>query len=146
MEDSKAPQSTDGTAQLFLAIGSCSAAISVIAGAFGAHALRGTIEPELFAAFETAVRYQMYHALALVALALTGDRLGETNAKKLRTAGFFFILGTVLFSGSLYLMVFTGSRWVGAITPFGGLLFIAGWLVLVWVGLRAVSRRSNGTR
>ncbi len=128
--------------QIFFAIGALSAAVSVIAGAFGAHALRGSVDPEMLAAFETAVRYQMYHALAIVAAALAGEQWGNGNARKFRAAGFLFILGTLLFSGSLYTMVLTGARWFGAITPIGGLLFIAGWLVLVWAGWSAVSQKS----
>jgi len=127
-------KSQDNTPPIFLAIGSCSAALAVIAGAFGAHALKGSIDSDMLSAFETAVRYQMYHAFGLVAIALTGHRSGGTNAKKLRAAGFFFILGTVLFPGSLYIMALTGTRWLGAVTPVGGISFILGWLLFARFG------------
>jgi uncharacterized membrane protein YgdD (TMEM256/DUF423 family) len=93
----------------------------VAAGAFGAHALRTIVSPARLETFEVAVRYQMYHALALV---LAGW-LGATGA------AWCFVAGTVIFSGSLYLLVLTEQRWLGAVTPIGGLLFLAGWLLLV---------------
>lgn len=95
--------------------------IDVALGAFGAHALKNRLSPEMLAVFETGVRYQAYHALALLLLAaLRGpDR-----------AGWCFLAGIVLFSGSLYALALTGARWLGAITPLGGLLFLAGWLFL----------------
>ncbi len=111
----------------FLIIGALSAAIGVAAGAFGAHALRDTVEPRLLEVFETAARYQMYHALALVAVGLVGSRW-PTNL--LAAAGWLFVVGTLVFSGSLYAMTFTGVRALGAVTPIGGVCFIAGWLCL----------------
>jgi uncharacterized membrane protein YgdD (TMEM256/DUF423 family) len=112
---------------LALVLGALSALISVAAGAFGAHALRGRLTPELLATFETAARYQMYHALALLAVGLAGGR----SASPLWTwAGGLFVAGTLLFSGSLYALALTGIRWLGAITPLGGLCFLAGWAVL----------------
>jgi uncharacterized membrane protein YgdD (TMEM256/DUF423 family) len=113
--------------RLFLLIGALSAGISVAAGAFGAHALRAKVEPRLLEVFETGARYQMYHALALVAVAWVASRApGSLSA----AAGWLFVAGTVLFSGSLYAMTFTGIRALGAITPLGGVCFIAGWLCL----------------
>jgi uncharacterized membrane protein YgdD (TMEM256/DUF423 family) len=113
--------------RLFLMLGSLSAAVSVAAGAFGAHALRARLEPRQLEVFETAARYQMYHAIALLAVAWVAAR----SAGSLPTvAGWLFVAGTLLFSGSLYAMTFTGVRALGAITPFGGVCFIAGWCCL----------------
>ena len=111
----------------FALAGSLSAFLAVAAGAFGAHALRARLAPDLLAVFETAARYQMYHALALLAVAWAVTRFAPGP---IRVAGWLFIGGTVLFSGSLYLLALTGTRWLGAITPLGGLLFLAGWLSL----------------
>ncbi len=98
-------------------------------GAFAAHALRGRLAPALLAAFETGVFYQLIHALALLALGL---QAGKLPAPWGILAGVSFVVGIFLFSGSLYLMGLTGVRWVGAITPLGGLAFIVGWLSLAW--------------
>jgi uncharacterized membrane protein YgdD (TMEM256/DUF423 family) len=120
--------------RLFFSIGALSALISVAAGAFGAHALRARLAPEHLAVFETAARYQMYHALALLSVAWAATRwLGPLPI----LAGYLFVVGTVLFSGSLYALSLTGIRWLGAITPLGGMAFLAGWLCLAL----AVTRR-----
>ena len=111
----------------FALAGALSAFIAVAAGAFGAHALRAKLAPDLLAVFETGARYQMYHALALIAVAWAANHWPGTAV---RAAGLLFIGGTVLFSGSLYLLALTGARWLGAITPLGGLLFLAGWAAL----------------
>lgn len=111
----------------FALAGSLSAFLAVAAGAFGAHALRARLTPELLAAFETGARYQMYHALALLAVAWAATRW---PGLPVRAAGWLFIGGTVLFSGSLYLLALTGARWLGAVTPLGGLLFLGGWIAL----------------
>ena len=111
---------------LFIA-GSISALIAVAAGAFGAHGLKERISPELLNVFETAARYQMYHALALLG---TAWAYAQWHNNLTSWAGWSFIGGTILFSGSLYLMSLTGIKWLGAITPLGGLLFLAGWLLL----------------
>jgi uncharacterized membrane protein YgdD (TMEM256/DUF423 family) len=111
----------------FALAGAISAFLAVAAGAFGAHALRARIAPDLLAVFETGARYQMYHALGLFAVAWACNHWPGTPV---RTAGWLFIGGTVLFSGSLYLLSFTGTRWLGAVTPFGGLLFLCGWAAL----------------
>jgi uncharacterized membrane protein YgdD (TMEM256/DUF423 family) len=108
----------------FALAGAISAFIAVAAGAFGAHALRARLAPDLLAVFETGARYQMYHALALLAVAWAAT---QWPGAPVRAAGWLFIGGTLLFSGSLYLLALTGARWLGAITPFGGLLFLAGW-------------------
>ena len=117
----------------FFALGALSALISVAAGAFGAHALRERLAPDMLAVFETGARYQMYHALGLVAVAWAVARWPGSTAP---LAGWLFVAGTVLFCGSLYLLTLSGQRWLGAITPLGGLAFIAGWAALAWAALR----------
>ena len=112
----------------FGTIAALSAFIAVAAGAFGAHALKERLSPDLLAAFETGARYQMYHALALFVAAwmVTQD---EPCIWAVR-AGWCFVAGTVLFSGSLYALALTGMRGLGAITPLGGVGFLAGWICL----------------
>jgi uncharacterized membrane protein YgdD (TMEM256/DUF423 family) len=117
----------------FLALGSISALISVAAGAFGAHALKARLAPDLLAVFETGARYQMLHALGLLAVAWAAGRFPGALAS---AAGWLLLAGTVLFSGSLYLMALTGTRWLGAVTPIGGVAFLAGWACLAWAALR----------
>lgn len=119
--------------RLFVALGSTSALIAIAAGAFGAHALRARLSPEYLAVFETAARYQMYHALALLAVAWATTRW---PGPLLNWAGWLLVVGTVLFSGSLYGLALTGVRWLGAITPLGGAAFLAGWLCLTLAVLR----------
>jgi len=115
--------------RVFFGLGALSAGLAVALGAFAAHGLRGRLSPEALVTFETGARYHMYHALALLAVAWAAARWpgGTTSA-----AGWLFVAGTVLFSGSLYLLAVTGVRALGAITPFGGLAFIAGWIALAW--------------
>jgi uncharacterized membrane protein YgdD (TMEM256/DUF423 family) len=113
----------------FFALGAALAGIAVAAGAFGAHGLRGRLEPEMLAVFETAVRYQMYHALALLAVAWATTRWPDGGAG---LAGWLFVAGIVVFSGSLYVLALSGLRWLGAVTPLGGLCFLAGWGTLAW--------------
>ena len=110
-------------------IGALSAAIAVAAGAFGAHGLRSLLSSDMLAIYETAVRYQMYHAFGLLA---AGWAVTAGNVRRAKIAGWCFIAGTVCFSGSLYVLTFSGLRWLGAITPFGGVLFIAGWIYLAF--------------
>ena len=119
--------------QLFFVLGSISGGLAVALGAFGAHALRARLGAELLATFESGVRYQMYHALALLAVAIAITRAPGSNL--LSAAGWLFVAGTLLFSGSLYLLSLTQKRWLGAITPFGGLAFIAGWVCLALAAL-----------
>ena len=114
--------------RFFFSLGASSALLSVAAGAFGAHALRSRLSPEYLAVFETAARYQMYHALGLLAVAWAVSRWPGGIAQ---WAGWFFVIGTVLFSGSLYALALTGARWLGAVTPLGGVAFLAGWLCLI---------------
>jgi uncharacterized membrane protein YgdD (TMEM256/DUF423 family) len=118
--------------RLFFALGAASALLSVAAGAFGAHALRTRLSPGLLEVFETGARYQMYHALGLLAAAWAATRWPSPWPVR---AGWLFVAGTLLFSGSLYLLALTGIRWLGAITPVGGVAFLAGWVCLVMAAL-----------
>lgn len=119
--------------RLFFLVGSVSSLIAVALGAFGAHGLRERLTPPMLAVFETGVRYHFYHALALFAVAYAVARWPSSAPI---TAGWLFLAGTVLFSGSLYLLSLTGTRWLGAITPLGGLAFLAGWAALFWAAWR----------
>lgn len=116
----------------WLALGSILAFLAVAGGAFGAHLLRDRLDETALATFETAVRYQMYHALALLAVGLLAGR----GLPGVTLSGWLFVAGIVLFSGSLYLLTFTGVRQFGAITPFGGGAFLAGWVVLAFTVAR----------
>ncbi|MBK8648581.1 MAG: DUF423 domain-containing protein [Gemmatimonadetes bacterium] len=119
--------------RLFLIIAAFSGAVSVGAGAFGAHALRARLEPRLLEVFQTGAQYQMYHALALVGVAWVASRWPGALST---ASGWLFVAGTVLFSGSLYAMALTGVRALGAITPLGGVCFIAGWVTLAVAVMR----------
>lgn len=120
-------------ARVFLSVGALFGFLAVAAGAFGAHALRGRLTADDLQIFETAVRYQMYHALALLAVGIFAGRWPSSAAT---AAGWFFVAGIIVFSGSLYLLLLSGSRWWGAVTPIGGTAFLAGWLLLLWASLR----------
>jgi uncharacterized membrane protein YgdD (TMEM256/DUF423 family) len=122
------------TDQLFFGLGSVLALIAVAAGAFGAHSLKGWLPEDLSAAFETGARYQMYHALALLAVAAAHSRW---PGAAVTAAGWLFVAGTIVFSGSLYALALTGHRWLGALTPLGGAAFLLGWLTLAARMLRA---------
>jgi uncharacterized membrane protein YgdD (TMEM256/DUF423 family) len=119
--------------RLFIIIGAVSGGIGVAAGAFGAHALRARLEPRMLEVFETGARYQMYHAIAMLAAAWIVTRFPGSLAN---ASGWLFLAGTLLFSGSLYAMAFTGIRALGAITPLGGVCFIAGWGCLALAAMR----------
>lgn len=118
----------------FFALGALFAMVAVAAGAFGAHGLRARLAPEMLGVFEIGVRYQMYHALALFVVAWAFTRW---PGALLTASGVLFLLGTFLFSGSLYLLALSGVRWLGAVTPLGGLAFLAGWACLAWAALRS---------
>lgn len=120
--------------KLFFILGSVFAAMGVGLGAFGAHALRTMLTPEDLAIFEVGVRYQMYHALGLFAVAWAST---QWQAATVSVAGWAFVVGIVIFSGSLYALVLSGQRWLGAITPIGGVAFILGWGLLAWTAMRA---------
>jgi len=113
--------------RLFVILGAASAFVGVTAGAFGAHALKSRLAPDQLAVFEVGVRYHLVHALALLAVAWACTRWPGSLAN---ASGWSFVAGTVLFSGSLYLLALTGIRAFGAVTPVGGVLFLAGWLLL----------------
>ncbi len=119
--------------KVFLLAGGISGFLAVAAGAFGGHALKERLEPELLAIFEVGARYHMYHALALLATAWACTRWPGALTS---AAGWCFVGGTLLFSGSLYLLSLTGTRILGAVTPLGGLAFMAGWLCLAWAAWR----------
>ncbi|MEO1621064.1 MAG: DUF423 domain-containing protein [Cyanobacteria bacterium J06632_3] len=117
-------------ARLFFAIAALLGALSVAGGAFGAHALKGTLTESALGSFETGVRYQMYHAIALLVVAAL---LGQyPDAKGLVTVGWCFVAGVVLFSGSLYGLSLAGIKALGPVTPLGGVAFIVGWCLLAW--------------
>ena len=111
----------------FFLAGALAGLVGVAFGAFGAHGLRGRLSPEMLAVFETGVRYQMYHALALM---LTAAMMGRVTGRAIAAAGWLFVTGIVLFSGSLYLLAVTGITVLGAITPIGGGAFLLGWACL----------------
>lgn len=113
----------------FWVMGAVFGLLAVAAGAFGAHALRERLTPDRLDVFETAARYQMYHALALLAVAWAVRAWPDSTAA---LAGWAFASGIVVFSGSLYILALTGVRWLGAITPLGGVAFLTGWLLLAW--------------
>ena len=119
--------------RFFFAAGSIAGLIGVALGAFGAHALKARLTSEALATFEIGVRYQMYHALALLAVAWACTKWpgAWTNA-----SGWLFIAGIAVFSGSLYILVLTGARWLGAVTPIGGLALLAGWACLAVATVR----------
>lgn len=120
--------------KLFFMLGTVFAGLGVVLGAFGAHALRSAMSPGDLATFEVGVRYQMYHALGLVTVAWATTRW---DSVAVTAAGWSFVVGILVFSGSLYLLVVTGQRWLGAITPIGGVAFIFGWALLTWSALRS---------
>jgi uncharacterized membrane protein YgdD (TMEM256/DUF423 family) len=122
-----------GTDRVMLFAGSVSAGLAVALGAFGAHGLRARLSPDMLAVYETGVRYQMYHALALLAVAWVASRW--PGAPLTAWAGWAFVAGTVFFSGSLYVLALTNQSWVGAVTPIGGVAFIAGWVCLALAAL-----------
>ena len=111
------------------AVGSIVAGLGVALGAFGAHSLEASLSPKMLETFETGVRYQMYHGLGLLALAWAISKWPE---RRLEPAARLLLAGTVVFSGSLYVLVLAGARWFGAVTPFGGVMLITGWALVAW--------------
>lgn len=120
--------------RIWLALGAINAFLAVAAGAFGAHGLKARLPADLLAVFETGARYHMYHALALLAVGLLSL---HRPSGMLNGAGWALLAGIVIFSGSLYALSLTGIRVLGAITPIGGLAFLAGWLLFAVAALRA---------
>lgn len=123
------------SAKLFIALGALLAALAVGCGAFGAHALRARLSAELLAVYQTGVQYHFWHALGVLAVGLASLQLPASPW--LRAAGWLLATGILLFSGSLYVLALSGARWLGAITPVGGLAFILGWLAFALAVLRA---------
>jgi uncharacterized membrane protein YgdD (TMEM256/DUF423 family) len=119
----------DASSRWLVLIGCISAGLGVAAGAFGAHMLKEILEPPMLAVYDTATRYQMYHAFGMVLSGLVARIGRDAGVVK---AGWLFLGGTFLFCGSLYGVSLLGIRWLGAVTPVGGVLFIVGWLVLGW--------------
>ena len=118
---------------VFIVLGSLFAFLSVAAGAFGAHALKSILDPGMLIVYETAAKYQMYHALALFVVAWQMTRLPTSSVS---LAGWLFCLGIILFSGSLYIVAGTGLKGFGAVTPLGGVAFLTGWAILGWTAWR----------
>ncbi len=114
-------------------IGAISGAIGVLLGAFGAHGLKSRVDADLLAVFETGVRYHIYHALALLAVGWAATRWPGAWVS---ASGWLFLVGIVVFCGSLYVMTLTGARWLGAVTPLGGVAFISGWIALAVAALK----------
>ena len=116
-------------ASFFLILGSGLAGLGVGIGAFGAHVLKGSLEPSMLNVFETAVRYQMYHALGLCIVSATMERY---SPRQFEVVSWLFLTGIILFSGSLYVHSVSGIRWIGVLTPVGGLAWIGGWVIFAW--------------
>ena len=119
-------------AKLFITLASLSAMLAVAFGAFGAHALKGRLDEYALGVFQTAVQYHFYHSLALLAVGILA--VSQPQTALLKTSGWLFFLGILIFSGSLYVLSLSGVRWLGAITPLGGLAFLAGWACLAATG------------
>ncbi len=124
-----------------LLVGAINAMLAVVLSAFGAHALQGVLSARAMTVFQTAGDYQFYHSLALVFVALL--QTSYPNSRKLKWAAIFFALGLLLFSGSLYLLSLSGIRWLGMITPLGGVSFIAGWLMLAIFAARGFNSKGS---
>ncbi|RBW49404.1 DUF423 domain-containing protein [Marinobacter sp. F3R11] len=128
--------------RLPIVMGAFFALTAVMAGAFGAHGLRNLVSERSLEVFQTAVTYQMYHAIALILVALlSGFGLSR---QLLGWAGGFFLAGILLFSGSLYTLVLTDIRWIGPITPLGGVCFMIGWALLLTAGMRRQADKHRG--
>jgi uncharacterized membrane protein YgdD (TMEM256/DUF423 family) len=121
--------------RFLFATGGVAALLAIALGAFGAHALSSRVAPEMLAAWHTGVEYHVFHALGLLALGLAAGQLPESPL--IKYSGWLMLAGIVLFSGSLYLLALTGERWLGAVTPIGGLAFLAAWGLFVVAVIRA---------
>ena len=119
--------------KLFFILASLFSFFGVALGAFAAHMLKQKLSPDMFNIFEVGVRYHMYHALGLFVVAWAASHISNAQV-----AGWLFVAGIFLFSGSLYLLSITGIKWLGAVTPFGGLCFLAGWLYLAWKAYQTI--------
>lgn len=129
VEEKGRPVNRKSSSSLFLFMGALFAGLAVTAGAFGAHFLKGILAPPMLAAFETAARYQMYHALGLCIVSWAIERYSH---RRFATVGWLFTAGILFFSGSLYGLSLAGWRWLGPVTPLGGAAFIAGWALFAW--------------
>jgi len=121
--------------KLFLTLGSIAMALAVVLGAFGAHGLKSKLTQEMLDIFETGVQYHFYHAVGLLIIGIVANYIPESSM--LKWSGWLMLSGLLIFSGSLYVLSISGLRWLGAITPIGGLCFIASWILLataVWKG------------
>lgn len=125
----------DDSSRRLVLIGCICAGLGVALGAFGAHMLKNMLDPPMLAAYDTGTRYQMYHAFGMV---LSGFGVRVCRDARIALAGWTFLIGIMLFSGSLYGMALLGMRWLGPITPLGGLTFILGWALLAWRVWRSV--------
>ena len=124
-------------AKLFITLASFSGMLAVMLGAFAAHALKNTLDEYSLGVFQTAVQYHFYHSFALLAVGILAISLPESSL--LRSSGWLFVIGLLLFCGSLYVLSFSGVRWLGAITPLGGLCFIAAWAALAAAAWKSLS-------
>lgn len=124
-------------AKIFLFLGGANAALVVILGAFGAHALKTRLTSDMMAIYHTAIQYHLFHALGLIAIGLLAAWWPSSGY--LKWAGWIMLAGIVLFSGSLYVLSLSGMRWLGAITPLGGVAFIAAWVLLCIAVLKAAT-------
>lgn len=116
-------------AKLFLLLGGINATLVVLLGAFGAHALKARLSVDMMAVYQTGIHYHLFHALGLLAVGLVAMQISDSAY--LRWSGWLMLAGIVLFSGSLYLLSISGLRWLGAVTPFGGMAFIIAWILFV---------------
>lgn len=123
------------SAKLFLILGGVNAALVVMFGAFGAHGLKTKISAEMLAVYQTGVHYHLFHALGLLVVGVVATQI--VDSVYLRWAGWLMLTGIILFSGSLYIMSVGGMRWLGMVTPFGGLVFIAAWILFVMAIIKA---------
>ncbi len=125
------------TAKVFLILGGFNAALVVLLGAFGAHALKARLPADMLAVYQTGVHYHLFHALGLIAVGLVATQIPASAY--LKWSGWLMLAGIVLFSGSLYVLSVSGLRWLGMVTPFGGLAFILSWTLFVIAVLKASS-------
>ncbi|MEY3668272.1 MAG: hypothetical protein RL572_1812 [Pseudomonadota bacterium] len=119
---------------ILLVLAAINGFLAVSLGAFAAHGLKSMLGPDLLATFQTGVQYHMYHALAMLAVGVLVAQFPAQTG--LRVAGYLFMAGILIFSGSLYVLALSGIRWLGAITPIGGVAFLAGWATLAWTMAR----------
>jgi uncharacterized membrane protein YgdD (TMEM256/DUF423 family) len=117
------------TAKVFLILGGFNAALVVLLGAFGAHGLKARMTAEMLAVFQTGIHYHLFHTLGLIAVGLVTTQI--SHSVYLRWSGWLMLVGIILFSGSLYVLSVSGLRWLGMVTPFGGMSFIAAWILFV---------------